>query len=58
MMINGRHKDEVRAEVAVVVDLCRSERMMMKEEEKREREGREERIYRQQREGLVTKRAR
>jgi hypothetical protein len=40
-----------------VVDLCRSERMMMKEEEKREREGREERIYRQQREGLVTKRA-
>lgn len=58
MMINGRRKDEVRAEVAVVVDLCRSERMMMKEEEKRGREGREERIYRQQREGLVTKSAR
>jgi len=44
MMINGRHKDEVRAEVAVVVDLCRSERMMMKEEEKREREGRGENL--------------
>ncbi len=42
--------------VLAEVDLCRSVEMM-KEEEKGGREGREERIYRQQREGLVTRSA-